>query len=293
MTGYRPDGWGVPSGLCDVLEPRADKHALRPSRAAPPVYRPPAMASIVHSVVRSASFAVAVSIVSLGALWVWSSNREARLREEIHAMEAKMAAEIKARDAMIERLERSHRKARIEVVGQRVGPEGYESPRDGTRIVSTDVRFIELDDAGRELGRREFTIPGDVLFVDAWTARFPKESVAEGNPLRDRTVVLFRRIYSEQLPPVQGFPIDTPGGIPCGYAGSERMRLEQAVWQGFWKIAADPGVAREHGIAVAQGEAVYKPVRQGEAYELMVDAAAGLTLVPAERTRSADASERP
>jgi hypothetical protein len=242
------------------------------------------MASFVHSIVRSSVFAVAFSALSLGGLWVWSSNREARLRDEIRAIEAKMAAEIAARTAMIERLSRSHRKARIEILGQRVGPEGFESPRDGTRIVSTDLRFIELDDNGREIGRRDYTIPGDVLFVDAWTARFPKEAVAEGNPLRDRTVVLLRRIYSEQLPPVQGFAIDTPGAIPCGYAGSDRLRLEQAVWQGFWKMAADPTVARSHGIAVAQGEAVYKPVRQGEAYELMVDAAAGLTLVPASGT---------
>lgn len=248
------------------------------------------MATIVQSVVRSASFAVAFSVLSLGGLWMWSANREARLRDEIRAMEAKMAAEIEARNAMIERLSRSHRKARIEVTAQRLGPEGFESPRDGTRIVSTDIRFIELDDGGREVGRRDYTIPGDVLFVDAWTARFPKEVVAEGNPLRDRTVVLLRRIYSEQLPPVQGFPIDTPGSIPCGYAGSERMRLEQAVWQGFWKIASDPAAARSNGIAVAQGEAVYKPVRKGEAYELMVDAAAGLSLVPAPTVRAADAT---
>jgi hypothetical protein len=248
------------------------------------------MASFVHSIVRSASFAVAFSVLALGGLWMWSSSREARLRDEIRAIETKMAAEVAARNAMIERLSRSYRKARIEVVSQRLGSDGFESPRDGLRVVSTDVRFIELDDEGRELGRREYTIPGDVLFVDAWTARFPKESVADGNPLRDRTVVLFRRIYSERMKPADGFPIDTPGGIPCGYAGSERMRLEQAVWQGFWKLASDPAVARSNGIAVAQGEAVYKPVRPGEAYDVFVDAAAGLTMVPTEPSRSADAS---
>lgn len=248
------------------------------------------MRSLVHSIVRSASFAIAISVVSLGALWVWSANREARLRDELQRIEAKMAAEIAARDQMIGRLSRTFRKARLEILGQRVGPEGFESPRDGARILSTDVRFIELGDDGRELGRRDYTVPGDVIFIDAWTARFPKEAVAEGNPLRDRTVVLFRRIYSEQLPPAQGFAIDTPGAIPCGYAGSERMRLEQAVWQGFWKIASDPEAAKRHGVAVAQGEAVYKPVRQGEVYEVYVDAAAGLSLVPLGIARSADAT---
>jgi hypothetical protein len=38
-------------------------------------------------------------------------------------------------------------------------------------------------------------------------------------------------------------------------------------------------------VAVAQGEAVYKPVRKGEAYELRVDAAAGLSLVPLDGAR--------
>ena len=31
---------------------------------------------------------------------------------------------------------------------------------------------------------------------------------------------------------------------------------------------------------MAQGEAVYKPMRPGEAYELRVEAAGGITLVP-------------
>ncbi len=34
------------------------------------------------------------------------------------------------------------------------------------------------------------------------------------------------------------------------------------------------------GIRVAQGEAVYKPVRPGRTYELIVDAAGGMSLLP-------------
>ncbi len=34
---------------------------------------------------------------------------------------------------------------------------------------------------------------------------------------------------------------------------------------------------------VAQGEAVYKRVRPGETYELLVEAAGGMTLVPAAK----------
>jgi hypothetical protein len=34
------------------------------------------------------------------------------------------------------------------------------------------------------------------------------------------------------------------------------------------------------GVRIAQGEAVYKPVRTGETYELLVDAAGGMSLKP-------------
>lgn len=236
--------------------------------------------------VRTATLTAILAILAGGGLLVWHLDREARLRQEIAQLEQRMAREVAAREAMIERLSRSHRRARIEVIGQEVGDSGFASERDGSRIVSTTIRFIELDDEGRELGRRDFTVPGDTVFLDAWTARFPKERVAEGDPLRGRTLVLFRRIYSDRLAASAGHPIDTPGGAPLGYAGSDRIRFEQAVWKNFWRLASDPEEALRNGIAVAQGEAVYKPMRLGEIYEVRLDAAAGLTLVPMGRERS-------
>jgi hypothetical protein len=34
------------------------------------------------------------------------------------------------------------------------------------------------------------------------------------------------------------------------------------------------------GVRVAQGEAVYKPVKMGQSYELVVDAVGGMSLTP-------------
>lgn len=231
---------------------------------------------------RTATLIIVLGTLAFGGMLVWHLDREARLRQEVAQLEQRMAREIAAREAMVERLSRSHRRARIEVLEQRIDPQARPSERDGARILSTTVRFIELDDEGRELGRREYTVPGDTLFVDAWTARFPKERVAEGDPLRGRTLLLFRRIYSDELAAREGLPIDTPGATPAGYAGSDRIRFEQAIWRNFWRLATDPVEAARQGIAVAQGEAVYKPVRTGEIYELLLDAAAGLTMVPVE-----------
>jgi hypothetical protein len=225
---------------------------------------------------------VALGTFTFAGLGLWYVSREARLQRELAELEQRMAAEIAVRERMLERLARSERRARIEIVDQEFGPGGFASARDGERVISTTVRFMELDSDGREIGRREYCIPGDMLHVDAWTARFPKQAVAEGDPLRDRTLLLWRSLYSDRLPPAEGFAIDTPGGIPDGYASGERGRLERATWSSFWRLATDATEARRRGIDVAQGEGVHKPVRKGEAYELYLDAAGGITMRPVD-----------
>lgn len=232
---------------------------------------------------RLAVLVIALGGVILGTLAWWTTSREAQLREEVAELENRMEQEIAVREAAINRLTRSRRVARIEVLQTDPGD------ADAGRPPSTTLRFIELDDHARELARREFSVPGEMVYVDAWTARFPAESIANGDPLRGQTLVLFKRIYSDLLAPVNGIPIDTPGAVPDGYAGSDRARYEQAIWKNFWRIASDPEEARQHGVRVAQGEAVYKPMRPGEAYELKIESHGGLTLVPLESVATAAA----
>lgn len=213
-------------------------------------------------------------------LWYGLIDRERALSAQIQQLETRMAAEIEAREQMIDRLQRTRRMARIEVLDQPFGPSG--------EVLETTVRLIELDDRGAELARQEFTVPGEVLFVDAWTVRFDYERVAHADPFAGQTLVLLRRIYSDQIPPREGQPIDTPGAIPAGYAVSDEARFERAVWRGFWNLATDADRARELGVRVAQGEAVYKPVKRGEAYDLVVEASGGMTLQPLISTARVD-----
>src|SRR5262249_33631085 len=136
--------------------------------------------------------------------------------------------------------------------------------------------------------RQAFTVPGDVLFVDAWTIKFEAEKVAQGDPLQGRSLVLLRRIYSDRIPPKDGFNIDTPGAVPPGYACTGVGRFEKQLWENFWSLAMDAEKAKAVGVRVAQGEAVYKPVRAGQTYELIVDAAGGMSLTPLpEQTNAA------
>ena len=224
--------------------------------------------------IRVVVIAVLLVLAAVGGWWWFTTDQVRRLERELLLLEQEMTARLAERDAMIERLSRSRRVGRLEILDQSRGPNGS--------IVETRVRFVELDDGGREIGRMEATVPGSVLFLDALVVKFDPERVAEGHPMMGRSLVLLRRLYSEQLRPMDGVPIDTPGGVPAGYAGSEEARYEQAVWRRFWEIAADSELARSMGVRVAQGEAVYRPVRAGEAYDLEVEAVGGLSLVAAE-----------
>ena len=99
------------------------------------------------------------------------------------------------------------------------------------------------------------------------------------------------------MKPQDGFTIDTPGAIPPAYAASEVGDYERRLWKNFWLIAESAEAARESGIRIAQGEAVYKPVRAGQTYELILDAIGGISLKPlnaseAIMTQADDAAAR-
>jgi hypothetical protein len=226
------------------------------------------MVAITRTLILTVALGFAVVLI----FWRLGIDQKQKAIDELNAMNAQLEAQVKQREEMIERLSRTRRIAHIEIADQRTAQDGV--------VVETDLTMIEIDENGRELGRQNFTVPGRVVFFDAWTAKFDHERIAEGHPLQGRTLVLLRRIYSDQLPPRDGRPIDLPGAIPTGYAGSEISRFEQQLWAHFWDIATDAQLAREMGVRIAQGEAVYMPVRSGQHYELIVDAAGGMSLRP-------------
>ena len=211
-------------------------------------------------------------LAGLVLLGYWRVSVDLKQREihELKALNLQMQSQLEARAAMIARLDRSKRIAHIQILDQRKDSSG--------QITETDLLFVELDDTGREIARQAITIPGNVLYIDAWTVKFKQEDVAEGHPLRGRTLVLLRRIYSDRLAPRDGIEIDTPGAVPSAYAVSEFAEFQKQLWKHFWDIATDKELAANMGVRVAQGEAVYKPVRTGEVLELIVDAAGGMNL---------------
>jgi hypothetical protein len=226
----------------------------------------------MSAIIRLVMVGVVMGGTALVVYWRVSESDLRRAMLEMEAVQQEMEQRLEVREAMIQRLSRVRRLAHITVTDQQVAPNG--------EVVRTDLLFIELDDDGGELARQRFTLPGDVLFVDAWSVKFGHEDVADGHPLRGRTLVLLRRIYSDQMPPNEGYLIDVPGAVPPGYASSERADFEKRVWEHFWTLATDARAAAAMGVRVAQGEAVYKPVRPGITYELIVDDDGGMSLAP-------------
>lgn len=231
----------------------------------------------MKAVARTTLVVLLLGGLTLVGFWRFGANRLQRTIRQMEVLQQEMEQRLAAREAMLERLDRTRRLAHLQVLDQRVGP--------GGSILDTDLLFIELDESGAELGRQRFTLPGDVVFVDALSVKFHHADVAEGHPLRGRTLLLLRRIYSDRMAPIDGYAIDTPGAVPPGYAAGETARFEKQMWERFWEMATDPELAASMGVRVAQGEAVYKPVRAGHVYELIVDAVGGMSLAPLPATR--------
>ncbi len=205
-----------------------------------------------------------------GAYWHYrqvAHGREQQLEQSL--IEA--ARRQQALENMIDRLTRSRRLAQIVVTEQKTGPAGLPT--------ETSLLMVELGPDEKPVGRHCFTIPGHVAFFDGLVVKFDHEAVATAHPMRGQTVVLLRRVYSEMLAPADGFPIDVAGEVPAGYSGPERPAdFEKKLWERFWDLCNDPALAAEYGVRVAQGEAVYKPLKPGVLYELSVEANGGLNL---------------
>lgn len=191
-----------------------------------------------------------------------------------------LTADLVVKQEQIDRLEMAmqllkvdHRVAQIVVVDQ------SESEDEG--VEQTRFRFVEVNEEGRPLDEpREFTIEGDLLYVDAWVIKYLDEHVEESDPLRSTSVCLFRRLFGEHQKPSEGFELDAVGMRPTAYAqGSEMSSLEREIWSNFWDYANDPERAREVGVRAAHGEAPSIQLRERKLYRISLRASGGLTVV--------------
>ncbi|MFG0331656.1 MAG: hypothetical protein ACF8PN_17350 [Phycisphaerales bacterium] len=207
--------------------------------------------------------------LAVGAWWGIRSQRGEAIAELERSLE-ESRRQVETLEAMVERLSGARRLAQIIVTRQESTPEAG---------VETELLMVELAPDGRPLSKQRFVIPGTVGFFDGLVIKFDPESVAVADPLRGQSLVLLRRVYSETMAPEEGIPVDSPAAVPPAYrTQNEPGEFERRLWERFWELANDPRLAEELGVRVAQGEAVYKPLRPGVLYELSIDAIGGMNL---------------
>ncbi len=132
----------------------------------------------------------------------------------------------------------------------------------------TSLKFVETARGNplQKILEREYTIEGDVVFFDAMIVTFDDRWVMDGTR---RAIYLWRRVYGENMPPAQGFPIEMESTAPRRYAplfaplGNQE---DDMFWDAVWQLADDPDALAEYGIKAVYGNAVYKKLKPGLIY---------------------------
>jgi hypothetical protein len=135
--------------------------------------------------------------------------------------------------------------------------------------------------------RKTMTLPGEEFYIDALVVEFQRRLVEEGDGLRGKSLLFFRRAFGNRQKPIDGVPLYRQGAamgvsedIPDGLrVDPDPSEYERQVWTRFWTYANDPGLAAEAGIRVAQGEAIHTRAVRGQVYKVTLSAAHGLSLV--------------
>ncbi len=174
-------------------------------------------------------------------------------------------------------LKTDQRLALLRVVGVKRNDEGD--------VLTSELEFTELAPAGDSMSApKRFELPGDVIYIDNWVVKFDDKYVERADIERGTSLCLFRRIFSEQQMPTEGFSLDEVGMRPQAYArGGAMTEFEKQLWSEFWEFANNPTRAAELGIRAANGEAVSIKVREGMQYNISLRASGGLSIDPVQQ----------
>jgi hypothetical protein len=232
--------------------------------------------------VRYTTLLSAALLVGAGAGGIYVADRlvfapgremERKLAERDAQIRA-LTERAQALEAAVRLLRHTERRARIVVLDQARGADGF---------LVTRLRFSELDPGGESVGEpREFTVTGDEVYVDALVVKFEDEFVTAGDALKGRSLLLFRRIFGDRHRPVEAHVLDKEGQMPQAYAAEKApSAFERDLWAQFWALANDPAEAKRRGVRALHGEAVSTKLRQGGVYLVTFRSTGELTIQPA------------
>jgi hypothetical protein len=251
----------------------------------------------INSAVRTFLVFVIVGMIGTTAYFVYERISGAdqllgEARREIAAVESKLqeattkittlevdvaekARQISRMELAMNLLKTDQRLAKLDVLDQTTDAD--------TGKTSTTIRFTELTPDGDSVGEpREFTLQGDMVYLDNWIVKFDDEYVEQADLLRGTSLALFRRVFGEFQTPNDGFILDEEGLMPQAYElGGEPGDFAKEIWKDFWSFANNPEAAKQKGIRAAHGEAVSMKVTPGKSYKIILRASDGLSIVPA------------
>jgi hypothetical protein len=155
---------------------------------------------------------------------------------------------------------------------------------DGVEGGALKLTFIQYQPGTEKpIFRKDFTLPGEEVYVDALVVSFDRALVEGGDGLRGKSLLLFRRAFGDKQQPVEGVPLTAAaaGDVPAIYSVDPNPSdFEKQIWADFWQLANDPTKAKERGVRVAQGEAPHVKAAAGQVYKLTLRASAGLEMTP-------------
>ncbi len=209
-----------------------------------------------------------ILLIGSGGYLAWRTLHEKDLLLE------QKEIELRHRTEVIERLSATSRVAQAMVVER-------WTENNPTPTVKSKVKFVELGADGKPLPPKYAVVDGEEVYFDALVLKFDRGLVGEGDPLKGKSVLLFRRVFGEKQKPTEGTRLDEgeTDGVPNPYRGGvEVSSAEAELWGQFWKFANDPALARENGVRIAQGEAPHVRMEEKKIYELTLDHDGGLNI---------------
>src|SRR5688572_4926177 len=185
-----------------------------------------------------------------------------------------LTVQVKKLETSLAFLKVDHRVARFTALDQ--------TKDEATGNITTLIEFVEVNDEGVPIDTpRQFRLPGDTVYIDAWVVKFEDKYVEEADLERGTSLILFKRLFGSKQQPEDGFPLDEVGAAPRAYArGGKPSDFEKKIWDDFWSIANDSARAEELGIRALHGDAVSMKVQKGKTYKVMLRASDGPAIVP-------------
>jgi hypothetical protein len=191
----------------------------------------------------------------------------------MEAKVAKLERETLRLETFLRLLEHTERRAQLEVVSQTQNPAGE---------TVNHLRFTELDPQGGVIGaQREVEIIGDEIYVDTLTIKFEDHFVEEGDPLKGKALLLFRRIFTNRVRPDDGYDLDREGVPPELYASRTAVNdFERDLWTRFWAVANSETLAKKAGVKAMHGQAICGRLEPHRVYTLLMRSTGELVLPP-------------